>query len=577
MTISPAPRATRPVPELGRLVTRRRGPQPDAERARLLQLGRRDRTTGSRRAQDVYEWTGSGTPDLISTGGSPFDSSLLGASADGTDAFFFTRDTLVPQDKNGTLVKIYDARKGGGFEFLPTPERCKASDECHGAGSEPPGALPIATGAGDGGAHKAPKTKKPCPKGKKRQQVALHEAQAPSQEEEAGSLMNASARIATISLGLLALCLALAAPALATEPIESFSSTLSTDKVGGHPDIVTEFSARRTGGERGGPKRHLQHARGRLRQPGSDRPLHLARFRPRQCPSDSQAGLITLRAKYKGDPNYLLGTAPIYDIDPGAERPALFAFVVPTLDIPINIPVAVRTGGDYGLRFTVSNITQLTPLAEAKLTFWGFPALEAHDEERFPKGSPGSPAGCPGEDDDRLHRRPTPASHRRPPAYRQPDGLHRRNRCPSRSTSRPTRTPSTSHTARTPIRRSPTAKTRPSNRSSSPRRRRKRPTPPPASTSAQGSAVTRLRRHPVGDPFRGRYPARRADDQSGRRRRPERLHATPGQLRISEGPPNARTTPRSGQSRSTRLPSKARSKVRSTSANPSRATSTACS
>jgi hypothetical protein len=118
--------------------------------------------------QDVYEWTGSGTPDLISTGGSPFDSSLLGASADGTDAFFFTRDTLVPQDKNGTLVKIYDARKGGGFEFLPTPERCKASDECHGAGSEPPGALPIATGAGDGGAHKAPKTKKPCPKGKKR-------------------------------------------------------------------------------------------------------------------------------------------------------------------------------------------------------------------------------------------------------------------------------------------------------------------------------------------------------------------------------------------------------------------------
>ena len=34
---------------------------------------------------------------LISTGTSPFDSSLLGVSADGTDAYFFTRDTLVPQ------------------------------------------------------------------------------------------------------------------------------------------------------------------------------------------------------------------------------------------------------------------------------------------------------------------------------------------------------------------------------------------------------------------------------------------------------------------------------------------------
>ena len=117
--------------------------------------------------QDVYEWRGAGIPDLTSTGISPFDSSLLGASADGTDAFFFTRDTLVPQDRNGTLVKIYDARKGGGFEFLPTPERCKASDECHGAGSPEPPPLPISTGAGAGGAVKAAK-RKPCPKGKKR-------------------------------------------------------------------------------------------------------------------------------------------------------------------------------------------------------------------------------------------------------------------------------------------------------------------------------------------------------------------------------------------------------------------------
>ena len=34
----------------------------------------------------------------------------------------------------------------------------------------------------------------------------------------------------------------------------------------------------------------------------------------------------------------------------------------------------MRTGTDYGLRFTVANITQQIPLAAAKLTFWGFPA-----------------------------------------------------------------------------------------------------------------------------------------------------------------------------------------------------------
>ncbi len=75
---------------------------------------------------------------------------------------------------------------------------------------------------------------------------------------------------------------------------------------------------------------------------------------------------------------------------------ATFAFIVPTLNIPINIPVTVRTADDYGLRFTVSNLTQIAPLASAKLTFWGFPALSTHDAQRFPKGSPGSPAGCPG-------------------------------------------------------------------------------------------------------------------------------------------------------------------------------------
>ena len=48
---------------------------------------------------------------------------------------------------------------------------------------------------------------------------------------------------------------------------------------------------------------------------------------------------------------------------PDSEETALFEFVVPTLDIPIAIPVTVRTATDYGLRFTVADITQLAPLA----------------------------------------------------------------------------------------------------------------------------------------------------------------------------------------------------------------------
>jgi len=104
---------------------------------------------------------------------------------------------------------------------------------------------------------------------------------------------------------------------------------------------------------------------------------------------------------------YLLGTAPIFSIVPQPEETARFAFLAPVLDIPISIPVNVRTTTDYGLRFTVSDISQLTPLAGAKLTFWGFPAAESHANERFPKGQPGEPAGCPDQEGTACNTKPT--------------------------------------------------------------------------------------------------------------------------------------------------------------------------
>ena len=92
---------------------------------------------------DVYEWE-DGATQLISSGISPFDSALLSASADGTDAFFFTHDTLAAEeDGNGQLVKIYDARAGGGFFKLPASVPCQASDECHGPGTPVPGPADI--------------------------------------------------------------------------------------------------------------------------------------------------------------------------------------------------------------------------------------------------------------------------------------------------------------------------------------------------------------------------------------------------------------------------------------------------
>ncbi|HEX3243701.1 MAG TPA: hypothetical protein VHQ97_11550 [Solirubrobacterales bacterium] len=88
---------------------------------------------------DVYEASPTGRQELISSGTGAFDAGLLTVSDDGTDVFFFTHDTLAPEeDTNGLLMKIYDARVEGGFFKLPPSVPCKASDECHGPSSAVP-------------------------------------------------------------------------------------------------------------------------------------------------------------------------------------------------------------------------------------------------------------------------------------------------------------------------------------------------------------------------------------------------------------------------------------------------------
>jgi hypothetical protein len=112
---------------------------------------------------DAYEWE-DGAVQLISTGSSEADSGIVTASADGKNAFFFTRQTLVHQDLNGNAVKIYDARSEGGFPFDPPPDPCKASDECHGPGTQaaPQPVINTVTGPGN----LKPRPKKPhCRRG----------------------------------------------------------------------------------------------------------------------------------------------------------------------------------------------------------------------------------------------------------------------------------------------------------------------------------------------------------------------------------------------------------------------------
>jgi hypothetical protein len=100
------------------------------------------------KTQDVYEWEREGTGGcavgtglrggciyLLSGGQNPFASSLIGASADGSNVFMVTRAQLVTEDKNDN-DDLYDARAEGVRPLNPP--------ECTGTGCQGiPGAPPV--------------------------------------------------------------------------------------------------------------------------------------------------------------------------------------------------------------------------------------------------------------------------------------------------------------------------------------------------------------------------------------------------------------------------------------------------
>jgi hypothetical protein len=125
---------------------------------------------------DVYEWEaqGSGTCDaahavaqggclyLLSTGKGTEPALIADASADGKDAYFYTRSRLVGQDKD-QLIDVYDIREGGGLagQNQPPPNPCE-SESCKPAPTTPQAIESPPKFSGPGNPKtKAPPCKKP--------------------------------------------------------------------------------------------------------------------------------------------------------------------------------------------------------------------------------------------------------------------------------------------------------------------------------------------------------------------------------------------------------------------------------
>jgi hypothetical protein len=118
------------------------------------------------------------------------------------------------------------------------------------------------------------------------------------------------------------------------------------------------------------------------------------------CSAETQVGLATTYLLDAKEPSYHSArTQDIYNIVPPPGVAAEFGYVVAEVS-PVLLETSVRTGEDYGLTTTVSDINQSVLVGDSKVTIWGVPANPAHNPwrgacERRASGD-GLPVETPG-------------------------------------------------------------------------------------------------------------------------------------------------------------------------------------
>ena len=176
----------------------------------------------------------------------------------------------------------------------------------------------------------------------------------------------------------------LAAPASASQEISEFSVGSSSSQAGGHPDLTARVKLAKSGEPEVAKNVTVNLPAGVFGNPGAIFRCRAAVFVVNECQAGAQVGLVTIVANYEGDPNRVLGTAPIYNMETVSENEAArLAFIVPVVDVPVVVPIQVRSESDYGLQLSINSISQTLALTSASIRSGGFPPPRA----MIPKGS----------------------------------------------------------------------------------------------------------------------------------------------------------------------------------------------
>jgi hypothetical protein len=142
----------------------------------------------------------------------------------------------------------------------------------------------------------------------------------------------------------------------------------------------------------------------------------LAQFAKSACSPTTVIGVALVTYNEPRAIGINIKPAPVYNIEPAVGEPARFGFL-PTPETPVVFDASVRTGGDYGVNVSVSNVVQEIGLLSATVTLWGVPGDSRHDAQRgeeclsVARGRPGTcaplnqaqppaflslPTSCPG-------------------------------------------------------------------------------------------------------------------------------------------------------------------------------------